>query len=382
MSGSFSKKEWRKIHEHFDKYANQHGLPIRRKNSFVIGSFNIRKLGKKDSKSDGSWEMLAKISRRFDLLAIQEVQDNMDGLKKLRGMLGRKYGMVASDITGRPPGGRSLAERLAFLFRWDRVERTEIASDISYDRSSVIDTLLREWDGIQRAINAKLAGNARYVRLPTFLTFIRQPSCVTFRIKGADGAKPYEFMAINAHLLYGRYAAERYMEFQALIKWLEYRAATEHSYCRDMLLLGDLNLDFNNPNTDRKNIDKDLKSINAKLSRKRGDIATMYFPFLDKHPKRSDVFRSNARLNQTYDQIAIVARDKRLPAPKIKDSAGKTRDGFDYGVFNFVDLFSQALHKKPFKDLGKAQQKTLLDKFEHDLSDHMPIWVRLPKPKP
>ncbi len=38
------------------------------------------------------------------------------------------------------------------------------------------------------------------------------------------------------------------------------------------------------------------------------------------------------------------------------------------------------LHNKDYWSLTKKLRKTLISKFEHDFTDHMPIWVRLPKP--
>ncbi len=55
-----------------------------------------------------------------------------------------------------------------------------------------------------------------------------------------------------------------------------------------------------------------------------------------------------------------------------------TGAGPDYGVFNFVDLFSVALKGKPFADLGPTARTNLVARFEHKVSDHMPLWVRLP----
>ena len=49
-------------------------------------------------------------------------------------------------------------------------------------------------------------------------------------------------------------------------------------------------------------------------------------------------------------------------------------------VFNFSDLFAMALHKKQFSELTKVQRRGLIVKYEHDVSDHMPIWIRLPRP--
>lgn len=49
-------------------------------------------------------------------------------------------------------------------------------------------------------------------------------------------------------------------------------------------------------------------------------------------------------------------------------------------MFDFLNLFAEALHGKPYKQLTKLRRKKLVAKFEHDVSDHMPIWIRLPKP--
>ena len=59
---------------------------------------------------------------------------------------------------------------------------------------------------------------------------------------------------------------------------------------------------------------------------------------------------------------------------------GHSPRGPDYGVFDFVSLFSEALHDLPFDCLSDGQQNALLEKFEHEVSDHMPLWLRLPLP--
>ncbi len=399
MAKTFSVAEWRKIHDLMKQGGEDFGLPKRSRGSVVMGSFNIRKLGARDRKSAGAWTMLSMIAERFDLLAVQEVQDDLTGLNHLKDTLGNAYGMAASDITGGYPGRGASPERLAFLFRWAVVERTEIASDITYDRSSVIGTLfdgrdefsaafdahakaLRKWE--QESKERKRAGNkARakpVVHLPEFVTFIRQPLCVSFQIPVASGTEPYKILAVNAHLLYGKYKDERYKEFLALVGWLVDRGKkAAKMYYPNIILFGDCNLDFKNPVTKRDKVSKFIKSRN-KVNLKRAR-AKINFPFLDVHPGHTDVFRTNARLSETYDQIGLVVHDTRLPGAEKNRHAGTDKpDGFDYGVFNFVDLFSQALHGKHFSSLTKAQRKTLIGKFEHDFTDHMPIWLRLPKP--
>ena len=108
--------------------------------------------------------------------------------------------------------------------------------------------------------------------------------------------------------------------------------------------------------------------------------AVVNFPLFGVHPEATSVFRSTARRTETYDQIALFSHDKRLPTPADNAKAGTKAGGFDYGVFNFSGLFAEALHGKPLLKLTKAQHNSLLERFEHDVSDHMPIWIRLPKP--
>lgn len=399
MKQSFSENEWRTIFEHLDAHENELGLPERRAGSLLLGSFNIRKLGEKEGRSEGAWRLLVRICERFDLLAIQEVQDELAGLRYLKDSLNTltegRYGLVASDITGSYPGEKPPPERLAFLFRWDRIERTEIASDITYDRGKVIDTLYgsrldfwrafdehtqkqAEWQveaELRKAQGKKPRGRPA-VRLPRFLTFIRQPLCVSFRV---PAAQPYEFLAVNAHLLYGQQKRERQLEFQALISWLVDRAQQiDRRGHPPLLLMGDLNLDFVE-DEDRLEVTRFLKSLNRAYLRASGP--QINFPFLDVHPGQTDVFRTNARLDQTFDQIAMIATPATFPDCAINDQAGlQGPDGYDYGCFRFVELFQRALGLAPIEGMSAEAKKAFYAKFEHDVSDHMPLWVRVPRP--
>jgi len=390
MAEPFSPTEWEAILRLVGERGEEFGLPPRRSGSVVLGSFNIRRLGKPDNRSAGAWRLLQTICQRFDLLSIQEVQDNLDGLKELRRLAGEKYGLVASDITGSFPGDKPPPERLAFLFRWDVVARTEIASDITYDRSKVLSTLygkrLRFWRSFDLhtgRLAEFVAGRRRTkprIRLPDFLTFIRQPLCVSFAVQGEKGAEPYEFLAVNAHLLFGT-KSEREAEFRALIAWLVHRAErVKNLYYKNFILLGDLNLNFEGVvDRRRQEIEDFLKSLNQ--GSLEGAGTAINFPFLDAHPGREGVFRTNARLNQTYDQIAVLRHDPRLPRPGDNEKAGEMGpDGFDYGVFNYVDLFREALGIRPLDAMDQEEKAHFFSRFEHDVSDHMPIWLRLPRP--
>jgi exonuclease III len=395
VAKAFTKSEWKKILDLAKTNAEDFGLPKRSRKSVVLGSFNIRKLGKKGNKSAGSWELLSMIGDRFDLLAIQETQDNLEGIRHFKKALGSSYGLVVSDVTGAYPGERG-NERLAFLFNWTVVQRTEVASDITYDRTKVSNVLFEKRKDFSAAFKRHAAALTAYkkkkasgkspkkpaVPNPHFLTFIRQPHCVSFEIGNEMTTKPYEFLAVNCHLLYGDDEDERFAEFKAIVAWMVERAKNrEKMYYENMLFMGDCNLDFENPKTARPIIDNFLKSLNKKKLGKKGN-AEMNFPFLDKHPALNEHIRTNVRQKQTYDQIALIFRDKRLPDYKQNAKAGKSKpDGYNYGVFNFVDLIAHALYKKKYKSLSKTNKKYIDKRVDFDVSDHMPIWIRLPMPE-
>ena len=399
MASKFSEAEWRKIEALFDQSNLEYGLPARRSDSVVIGTFNIRKLGAVGKRSSQSWNLLVNIARQFDLLAIQEVMDDLSGLEHLVELLGTDYGMVASDVTGAMPGRRGNAERLAFIFNWKRVQRTALASDVTYDRSEVIRNLyenrfeyaaawddhskkLGKWEekAKQRRESGGRAPSKPPIELPRFLTFIRQPHCVTFRIPGIGSAAPYEFLVINAHLLYGKNKKEREWEFRALTEWLCLRAKQADTlYHPNLLLLGDCNLDFDGDvNTMRDEIDQFIKGLNEEFLRSRR-AAEANFPLLTPHPQLG-VLRTALRQKQTYDQIGLFIRDQRLPKSDLNHIAGSTVSGFNYGVFNIANLISNAMHGKDISALSESQRKSIYKKAEFDISDHMPAWIRLPRP--
>jgi hypothetical protein len=222
---TFSKSEWKKIRKRLDADPAKYGLPDRVYGSVLLASFNIRKPGSASKRNKDTWKFLADVCRRFDLLAVQEIMDDLSGLRKLQELMGPEFSLIVSDKTGAFPGEPGVGERLGYIFNRLIVRRTEIATDISYDRPKVLNTICRYIDEIHEAMaphSRKLndyldklkAYNARHrttkpkkpkfkVKMPAFITFIRTPFCVSFEINGHPGTEPYQFMAVNAHLYFG-----------------------------------------------------------------------------------------------------------------------------------------------------------------------------------
>lgn len=409
----FTKQEWKLIRAKLNADPQRYGLPARVYGSAVVGSANIRKLGAVSNRDADTWQFFADVFRHFDLLAVQEVLEDMSGLKHLKNLMGDDFGLVASDTTGSFPNEGGLAERLAFIFNWTVVNRKEMVTDVTYDRTKVLEILGENSEAIGDAVN-KARQKKKYIReletyeqelkkfkeeggkepqkptlhikMPVFLSFIRTPFAVMFEIHGHPGAERYTFMAINAHLYFGNYIDDRRQEFDALMAWIMGRVAEkEVDESFNIVLLGDLNLNFDNPENDRPRILKLIKDLN----RKGGKDVNVYFPFLNAHPKRpnqqlmvqqSGILKSTARMTETFDQIGIFSRDPRLKKFNNKD-AGKHACGPDFGVFDFANLFSEALLNKQFNKLSKPVAAEFVKRFEHKVSDHMPIWYRIPLPR-
>jgi len=379
----FTKEEWGKISAELEKNPDKYGFPERRYGSVLLGSFNIKKLGSTRNRSPETWDFLAKVCKQFDLLSVQEIMDNLGGLNRIMEKLGPEFGMIVSDKTGAFPGERGVSERLAFIFRWSVVKRANVVSDISYDRTKVLNTLYEKIKPINEAISTyskkldELKNGERktkpYLKMPVFLSFIRQPYCVSFKIVGHPETKPYEFMAVNAHLLYGDCHSDRKLEFEALMEWIIERMKEGKAYYPNFILLGDLNLKYDVPEKDRPRIEKYMKKFNNKL----GKEVNVNFPFLYLHQNKNEVFKTNAREDETFDQIGLFFRDKRFP--KVYDNHRMSDEGLgpNYGVFNFVELFKDALGVNYSTD---DEKKSFLARFEHKVSDHKPIWLRLPLP--
>ena len=408
----FTADEWQKIRDTLNADPQRYGLPRRVYGSVILASANIRKLGAKSKRDAHTWRFLADVFSHFDLLAVQEVLEDMEGLRHLEELMGDDFGMVVSDTTGSFPNEGGLAERLAFIFNWTIVNRKEMVTDVTFDRSKVLQVIAEEGDAIQEAVEhakknkaylkklksyerklekAKIQGKRLPdkpklpIKMPAFLTVIRTPFAVMFEIHGHPGAIRYTFMAVNAHLFYGNFIDDRRQEFNALMSWIMGRVQEcDENRPLNILLMGDLNLDFDNPMNDHKRIKKLIDDLN----KKGGKEVNVYFPFLSPHPQRSGQqlmcsdgrsLQTNARMTETFDQIGFFSHDERLKSLKNAD-AGVAGRGPDFGVFDFVNLFSEALHGKPFEKLAKAQQQALIERFEHKVSDHMPLWFRIPLP--
>lgn len=419
MAAVFSQQEWAQIRAELNRDTAAYGLPRRQYGSVLIGSFNIRKLGKLGARGrdEETMRFLADVCRRFDLVAVQEVMSELTALRRLRDLMGERYGLVVSDIVGTFPGEKGNEERLAFIYNPALVRRAELVTNVSTSRTKVLKTLARHHKALfeEMDTNPSARDQRRYFQetLPKyfadleagkkpkepreprfsvdtdpFLQFIRAPFAVAFQVHGHPGLGTYDFLAVNAHLNFGR-PQDRKAEARALFEWIIHKVRSAEA--PNIVILGDLNFDLDKPEKDLKEVLREFRKI--RRTKSRGRELFVSFPFIFPHPRppslhpNGKVFRTNVRLTQTYDQIGVFSQDKRVGAALETVATGhgpKTNWGAeafpDYGVFNFAELFSVALKGKPLGQLDKASRSALIKRFEHKVSDHLPIWFRVPLP--
>jgi hypothetical protein len=434
MANEFTRAEWGRIRSELDADPQKYGLPRRVYGTVVIASFNIRKLGKlkvgrsTSGRDEATMKFLADICRQFDLVAIQEVMTEMAAVRRLRELMGPEYGLIVSDVVGTFPGESGNEERLAYIYNRNLVERTELVSEVTTSRTKVIKTVARHhrelFDLMESRATAKSLRRYYDVDLPAwreavaagsrrkapkmpkfdvapdrFVQFIRTPFAASFSVHGHPGLESYPFLAVNAHLHFGR-PIDRRLEAEVLVEWILGKLRSKEA--SNIVLLGDLNFSFERPKRDLERIVAKFEELGG-FSKGAGKQVYVSFPFIFPHPRprqepTSDpdgLLRSNVRLTQTYDQIGVFSLDRRVggrlatsPEGHSPDEQwGLADDAPDYGCFDFATLFSRALAKgRNLEQLaaaeGKGARSALIRRFEHRVSDHMPIWIRIPLPRP
>lgn len=248
-------------------------IPAKAPDRLLLATWNIANLGLQERR-DQDYQLLAELIGWFDLVALQEVNDNLQGLRAIQQHLPAPYRALFSDRAGND-------ERLAFLYDTQKVTLLEKVGEVGIPPKEVKDI---ELPGIQREFGG----------------FDRSPYLAAF----AAGA--FRVLLVNVHLYFGddkKPARERRaLEAYAVARWADLRQKDKHAYVRDIIALGDFNLPKVEPG--------DL--IYAAL-RRRGL----------RRPEHSTRIGSSIAEDKDYDQIMFFP--------------GQTREEFTgrMGIFDF-----------------------------------------------
>ncbi|UCE36038.1 MAG: DUF4332 domain-containing protein [Thermoplasmata archaeon] len=192
-------------------------IPQKSPDKVLVATWNIRQLtGGSSIRDQKDYRLIAEIIKPFDIVAIQEVKDNLGGLRSVMQYLPANYKVIFTDRAGN-------TERLAYIYDTNIVKPTELAGELvllDYEREKIA------LPNIQQE----------------FVGFNRNPFQVSFQ------AGEFGFVLVNVHTYYGSATVgsegynRRLLETFALAKWAGTRVKSRNVYDSDIILLGDFNL--------------------------------------------------------------------------------------------------------------------------------------------
>ncbi len=191
-------------------------IPKRTKQNLLVATWNLTNFGAQDRKPR-HFELMAEVIKPFDVVAVQEVADDLTHLDKLLKALGTGWSAIFSDIAGND-------ERLGYLYRRSRVKPTGLAAELAmrgYERQKIVVEGIMEESG-------------------DFSGFNRNPYIVGF------AADKFQFSLVNVHLYWSNIGV-RQLESKALAKWAASRVSKPGPPNNDIILLGDFNMPRSEP---------------------------------------------------------------------------------------------------------------------------------------
>lgn len=299
--------------------------------TLLLATWNIREFGRNKmfgTRLDESIQYIAEIINHFDLVAIQEVKENLADLKKLIRVLGNWWEYIVTDVVA---GSAGNTERIAFLYDTRKVRFDHLAGEVT----------MPEKKG-------------------AYWQLARTPFICTFR----TGWR--RFSLCSVHIYYGKgkpLDTRRLKEIERLSEFLAEkntrRQRDDNGEPESIILLGDFNI------FDTK--DKTFQALG-----KNNFIVPI-------------IGQSNLGADKYFDQIAF--HDPRnLLWPKTRDLPIK--DVPRKGIFRFLD---SVFRDQDLKSYDIEMKETCGQKYRNtknkeafykkwrtfQMSDHYPLWVEL-----
>lgn len=298
--------------------------PSRKPGSLLLATWNIREFGRKKTKHgpriEEAFHYLAEIISHFQLVALQEVDRNLDDFEHLMKLLGPDWSCLLTDTTeGRAGNG----ERMAFVYDKRAVRFRNVAGEIVLP------------------VGHRVAADTD---ADDELQFARTPFLAGFQ------AGWFKFNLCTVHIYYGAdrgtKLARRVSEIEAVAKFFKKRQRKE---VEDYILLGDFNI-----------VSPEHKTMQA----------------LEKHgfriPENLKRQRTNLKGDKHYDQIALK------PARKMVEIGASGVFDFEKVCFRSDqrDVYAPLMPKAAGKT-GGALTREYNRWRTFQISDHLPMWVEI-----
>lgn len=256
-------------------------MPVNtRSKTLVLGTWNIRNFDdnrfKHGPRAKEDFYYLAEIISHFDILAVQEICEDMSPLKQIIDLLGDQYKYIVTDLT---EGRAGNSERLGFIYDTTKVWFKGVAGELVLDDKSLIA------DG------------------DLYRQFSRTPFMCEFQ------SGWFKFMFSTVHIYFGSDSGQAYerrvSEINAVAKFLKRRASRDalkkNGKSINHVLVGDFNIK-----------EKGSKGYNA--------LASQGFEVFD------NKIGSNQNETRFYDQISFLPNPHELKLAKSEKN---------HGVFQF-----------------------------------------------
>ena len=199
--------------------------------SLLLATWNIRDFGAaKFGQGDRLRETLyyiAEIISCFDLVAVQEVNRNLDDLLDVMEILGREWDFIATDTT---EGSGGNGERMAFVYNQEKVWFRKIAGEIVLPKGQMIVSPNRTQSAAEqeeRPVEAALDSGL----IEAEQQFARTPFVVAFQ------SGWFKFNLCTVHIYYGEDSGpglqRRIGEIRSLVKFFADRQDKENTLVGD-----------------------------------------------------------------------------------------------------------------------------------------------------
>jgi endonuclease/exonuclease/phosphatase family metal-dependent hydrolase len=295
----------------------EQGVPERvRSSKLLLATWNIREFesGKYGARQREALYYIAEIIDHFDIVAVQEVRDDLRSLERVMDILGGSWDYLLTDVTAGTQGNK---ERMAFAFDTRKVRFGGLAGEI------VVPPVKKGVPSGQ---------------------FARTPFMVGFRTGW------FKFTICTTHIYYGKSVKDdlqRIAEIRQLAKHLAEAVAEDNAWAKNMILLGDFNI----------------------FGVKDETFVALTEPGFQIHPNLLGV-GSNVDQSKHFDQIAFIA-------PDLKDRLEDCNAGV-FNFYNHVYRTDDAEVYAPEVPKTKAGNPgRFKDWRTYQMSDHLPMWIEL-----
>ncbi len=189
-------------------------IPRKAADRLLLVTWNLANLGVQQRRDD-DYRLIAEMLSWFDIAALQEVNENLAGLRNLMKFMPTRFSALFSDSAGNN-------ERMVYLYDRKKVKLLELVGEIAVPPSAHQDI--------------KLPGITQ-----PFTGFDRNPYLAAFK------AGSFTVLLVNVHLYFGKESEaasieRRCLETYAVARWADLNVKSKHAYATDIIALGDFNL--------------------------------------------------------------------------------------------------------------------------------------------